>query len=478
MEDVVVVGSGMGALTAAALLAKEGLQPLIIEQNWIPGGCTTSYWRKGFVFEAGATTLVGLDEHMPLRHLLEQTGIELPVRKLELPMQVHLKDGRTINRHQDINDWIEEAEHHFGGNQKAFWKAAYELSQWVWESSTRFKHFPPSSANELIKLATKARPNDVWNARNAFSRTTDILKKHQLTGDTFKQFVDEQLLITAQNKAEEVNFLFGAAALCYTNYGNYYIDGGLQNLVQPIIKYIEQKGGKIIYREGVKSISKKDINYKIRTTKNSYQARKVVSGIPINNLKELAPDLLPKALDKKILGPNKLYSAFQMGIAFRSNKEFESLHHQIHLDKPMAETHSNSIFVSLSHPEDVSRSDENGVRVASISTHISDPKTFIDSQKAEESVVQTMIDKGIIKSSSDILYSHSSGPKSWQKWTGRAHGFVGGFPQYFDIKPWQMINAKIAEGLYSCGDTNYPGQGIPGVTLSGIIAAQKILDEL
>ena len=49
--DVAVVGSGMGALSAAVLLAKENLNVIIIEQNWQPGGCTSSYWRKGFVFE-------------------------------------------------------------------------------------------------------------------------------------------------------------------------------------------------------------------------------------------------------------------------------------------------------------------------------------------------------------------------------------------------------------------------------------------
>ncbi|MEL6556775.1 MAG: NAD(P)-binding protein [Bacteroidota bacterium] len=56
--DAIVAGSGLGSLTAASLLCHKGLNVGIIEQNYLPGGCTSSYWRKGFVFESGATTLV------------------------------------------------------------------------------------------------------------------------------------------------------------------------------------------------------------------------------------------------------------------------------------------------------------------------------------------------------------------------------------------------------------------------------------
>ena len=64
---------------------------------------------------------------------------------------------------------------------------------------------------------------DVLDARFAFKSTQSIIDKSDIDDPNFKRFVDEQLLITAQNRAEEVNHLFGAAALCYTNYGNHYI---------------------------------------------------------------------------------------------------------------------------------------------------------------------------------------------------------------------------------------------------------------
>jgi phytoene dehydrogenase-like protein len=78
----------------------------------------------------------------------------------------------------------------------------------------------------------------------------------------------------------------------------------------------------------------------------------------------------------------------------------------------------------------------------------------------------------------DLVYYHSSSPSTWQDWTLRKFGFVGGYPQYKKIKPWQMSGARVEKGMYICGDSVYPGQGIPGVALSGLLAAEKILSDL
>jgi ferredoxin--NADP+ reductase len=51
--DTIVVGSGMGGLTAAAHLVKTGLRVLILERNPHPGGTAYVYHRKGFTFPMG-----------------------------------------------------------------------------------------------------------------------------------------------------------------------------------------------------------------------------------------------------------------------------------------------------------------------------------------------------------------------------------------------------------------------------------------
>lgn len=476
-SDVLIIGSGLGSLTSAVLLAKKGLKVRIIEQNWQAGGCTSSYWRKGYIFETGATTLVGLGKGMPLQYLLDQIGIEISARKLELPMQVYLNNGSVINRFEDLDSWIAEAERVFGKKgQRQFWEECYSISQFVWKNSLSQLSFPPRRAKDFVKAIRSMSLEQLANLKNAFLSVESLLKKHRLDDNQlFCDFVNEQLLITAQNHKEEVNALFGAAALCYTNYPNYYIDGGLINLVKPLVEYLERNGGEIVFREGVTRVEQKNGQYLVVTPKAEYQADFIVSGIPINNTLEVFQSEKLRKFKPKLMNSEQLNSAFQLGIGFVPHKEFDAIHHQVHLSEALPETGSDSIFVSLNHIDDTSRTDEKGHAVMSVSTHIPNPEnTVIDSQKVEEAIIDELVRRDFLLRD-NIRVVHSSSPGSWTKWTGRKWGFVGGYPQFRDIKPWQMLDARLdGHKAYQVGDTVYPGQGIPGVTLSGIIAVEKM----
>lgn len=476
-SDVLVVGSGMGALTSAVLLANKGLKVRIIEQNWQAGGCTSSYWRKGYVFEAGATTLVGLGKGMPLQYLVDQVGLDLPIRRLELPMQVQLKNGQILSRYENLDEWIAEAERVFGNKgQRAFWNECYSISQFVWKNSLAQLSFPPRRPKDFIQSIKSVSFDQLVNVKHAFISIESLLKKHGVyESEVFRDFVNEQLLITAQNHMSEVNTLFGAAALCYTNYPNYYIDGGLLNLVNPLINFVKSKGGEVLFREEVKHIQKENDKYLTTTSKGEYLSEFVISGIPINNTLEIFADSKSSQLRSGTLQSKDLNSAFQMGIGFIPHKKFESIHHQIHLSHPLVETGSASIFVSINHPDDHTRADEPGHSVMSVSTHVADPEmNMIENEKVEEAIIQQLEQRDFLKRD-NIKLVHSATPKAWQKWTGRKWGFVGGYPQFMKIKPWQMLDARLDHHkAYQVGDTVYPGQGIPGVTLSGIIAVEKM----
>jgi len=43
MKTIVVIGGGLGGLTAAALLAQDGYKVTLLEQHTIVGGCATTF---------------------------------------------------------------------------------------------------------------------------------------------------------------------------------------------------------------------------------------------------------------------------------------------------------------------------------------------------------------------------------------------------------------------------------------------------
>ena len=80
--DVIVIGSGIGGLCAAGILARYGKRVIVCESHTIPGGAAHSFRRRGFEFDSGPSFYCGLTNAQslnPLKQVLDVLGESLQV---------------------------------------------------------------------------------------------------------------------------------------------------------------------------------------------------------------------------------------------------------------------------------------------------------------------------------------------------------------------------------------------------------------
>jgi all-trans-retinol 13,14-reductase len=73
--DVLIIGSGVGGLTAGIILSKLNKKVTVVEKNPLPGGLMRSYIRSGIECPVGVHYMGSLDEGQPLRRLWDYIGV-------------------------------------------------------------------------------------------------------------------------------------------------------------------------------------------------------------------------------------------------------------------------------------------------------------------------------------------------------------------------------------------------------------------
>jgi phytoene dehydrogenase-like protein len=83
-QAAIIIGSGIGGLSMAIILAKLGFDVTVVEKNEQPGGMLRSYVRKGVQCNVGLHYLGALDQGQVLRRCFDYLGIteQLPLQRM------------------------------------------------------------------------------------------------------------------------------------------------------------------------------------------------------------------------------------------------------------------------------------------------------------------------------------------------------------------------------------------------------------
>lgn len=479
-KRVVVIGAGIGGLTTAALLLKAGHQVTVLEAHIYPGGCAGTFYHQKFRFDAGATVVGGFAPGGPHARLAEILELTWPVEAIDPAWVVCLPDGRSITQYASPAAWREERQRVFPQSEP-FWRVQEKLADISWDISSRPFPWPPQTPREAMALLTAVRPRTLW-ALPYLNRTVGSLTS--LTDPIFKAFLDSQLLISAQAIATETAALYGAAALDLPRRGANHVRGGIGTLAQTLVDWIRAQGGEVLYRQKVTRLAVDGRRVTaVHTAKGlTLHPTHLAANLTPWALAALLGEAAPAVLRRQTEQTPPTWGAFTLYLGLIANKLPPALaastHYQIirHADQPLGE--GNSVFVSLSDPDEANRA-PTGMRTATLSTHTAvapwhdlhrrDLPAYLARREAYTERLLTAVEAALPGFRQAITLCLPGTPLTFEYYTRRTGGMVGGFPQ---TSLWQARGpATPFANLWLVGDSIFPGQSTAGVTLGGMRVA-------
>jgi C-3',4' desaturase CrtD len=494
--DTIIIGAGIGGLTAAALLAHDGQRVLVLEGHIEPGGCASSYRRKrpdgsSYVFDVGATLFGGFQPGGAHHWVAQRLQTRFPVVPMEPAMVVHLPD-RVVQRYGAQARWRDERRRVFPEQARQaehFWQNQEALADISWRFAARYPPMPPETLADLVGLGLRVRPEMVALLPHINRTVGHELRRYGLNDRALRAFLDAQLLISAQVGADECAWLFGSVALDLARQGVFYVEGGAWRIAHTLADALLRDGGELRYRTWVEQIMvEAGRAVGVRTADGEeYRARNIIANLTLWDLQRLLGEAAPPPLKRSIKRTPEGWGAamLYLGVDEAAFPQHFAEHHQIYhrYDQPMGE--GNTVFLSLHPAFDRSRAPE-GQRAVTISTHTRiAPWWELRRQgraiynEAKERMAERMlcaVEQVLPAFRSHIRYMQVGTPVSFERYTQRAQGMVGGLGQRPNQSGFQSLGVRVPhiDGLYLVGDSVFPGQSTAAVTQSGIRVWQVV----
>lgn len=491
--EVVVVGGGMGGLTAAALLAARGASVCLLERESRGGGCAVTFNRFGYTFEAGASLYASWQpEEIHARVFAELPVAPPEVHAAEPAYIVRLPDGVDVALASDAEELTDNLRAAFPECADAAIKFYRELAP-IGEALRRVARRVPDLRTASLARRMRASLPEARVAHRILRALNKTAAQYLArTSHRFRRFIDVQLQIFGQRDSATCAYLYATVALMMPRWGMYAIAGGASGLADRLTESIKKSGGTVRFNAPVLRLAYdaggRALGVDLLSGERVEATRAIVSNLTawdtygkLVGANHTPDDVRRRLKNLQGWGAYLLYLGMDEDLASRLPAD-----HILTLcdwQDGQAYDPERAQFMFGSAPEWDTRAPV-GKRAVTVSTFTEASQwfSFHEDESEHEAQDQAMLEtwwarihKAMPELGAGVEVIETATPRSFYDYTRRRLGMVGGLGQSLDVFGLNSLSHRTSiPNLYMVGDTVFPGQGIAGVTQSALIAANEI----
>ncbi len=487
MKKVVVIGAGIGGLSAACVLAKSGKKVLVIEKNDKPGGRINLFETQGYKFEMGPSwywmpevfenfysrfgfksedfyELLRLDPSY--RVIFEDANIDIPADFESLKgLFEDMEEGSS----KRLESFLEDARY----------KYEVGMNEFVWKPSKSIFEF---AEWKLIKSVFK-----IQLFQSISKEIRSVVKNKYL-----RQILEFPVLFLGASP-QKTPALYSLMNYADLKLGTWYPAGGMYKISEAFYKIACSLDVKFIFNKEVDSFDYDQGKISnVNCGNDKYKCDIVVSNADYHHIDQnvLSPEYAQysqKYWDNRKMAPSSML--FFLGV----NKSIpQLLHHNLFFDADFVQ-HAQEIYENPSWPEDPlfyvccpSKTDltvapagkENLFVLIPLAPDLADDNE--DRQNFYLDKVITRIKKFTGADISDHIeykkvFSIQDFKSYYNSFKGNAYGLANTIFQTAFLKP--SLKSKKLSNLYYTGQLTTPGPGLPPSIISGQVVAEQILKD-
>jgi C-3',4' desaturase CrtD len=490
MHDVAIIGAGIAGMATALRLQAQGISTIVFEAHGQPGGCAGYFHRRGFSFDVGATTLVDFEPGGVGGELLESSGMSPLVGQI-LPGYVAWLPDRCVTLYRDPAKWTVERLRVLGDTSahRRFWDLMDRLAAVFWPASRHGVKLPLSSFADVVSALRAIGPAGLFLARYVRWTMRDALAAHGLIGDIplvglLAMLVED----TVHSSISHAPLINAALGITIRGAGLSRPRGGMRGFWKSFVSRYRVLGGELKVGCRVDRITGTDGDFVIHTRRGDVRAQQVVSALPAELTARIAPPAVGRRLQPYIERNREDIGGAVvvfLGVPEEEVSQHDFTHHQLLHDYRQPLGNGNNMFISVSDPGDTTSAPTRH-RAVMISTHCDlnsweglSPAEYQTQKQAAGDRLISLARRVYPRLGSGAVVCEVATPRTYERFTSRPRGAVGGFRQNLANANQRAIpHDSGLPGFWLVGDSTWPGLGTVACVLGSRIVAEGVNSRL